>query len=92
MVEVNKLYLCELMIVTITFNQALLPHGYHVIFNEGQLIFLCEAYLHVFMRLCYPSNFCFKELRKCLSERFFKKDKCILLATEFEPDKKLYRA
>ena len=50
MVEVNKLYLCEIMIVIMTFNQALLPHGCHFIFNEGQLnslvkltfTFLCD--------------------------------------------------
>ena len=65
-------------------------HGCHFFFNEGELIFFCETCLHFFMRIYYPSNFCFKELRKCLSERFFKKVK----TSCYQPNsrKQFYRA
>ena len=70
--EITKLYLCESTILIIRFNQALLEHNCH---------FFPMVVLTLYSFVKAPLDSCFKKLRKCLVEKYFKNDEGILLPT-----------
>ena len=83
MLKISKSYLCESTVVIIRINHAMLKYICYFV-SDGkspELIFICEACFSFFKRRYSPQNFYFKELRKCLLEKYVKKAQGILVPT-----------
>lgn len=82
---VSTLYLCNATIAVIEHNNALAEHGCRFFSDGGSnLILLCVICLSYFKFPFQAPNFCFEELKKCLSERYLKVSEDLALPTEFE--------
>ena len=81
MEQVLKLYVCGLS--TVTDRDAL--YSCHYFFNEGELVVICDECLlflfFPFFSSFFPSCFCFKALRKCLTETFIIRNETLYLPT-----------
>ena len=82
---VSTLYLCNATIAVIEHNNVLAEHGRRF-FSDGSsnVIFICVTCLSYFISTFQATNFCFEELKKCLSEKYFKIGEDLVLPTEFE--------
>ena len=82
---VSTLYLCNKTISIIENDGVLAEHGCR--FSSGgssNVIFICVSCLSYFKSTFQASNFCFEELKKCLSEKYLKEGEDLTLPTEFK--------
>ena len=70
---VSTLYLCNATMRIIENDSVLAEHGCPI-FSDGSsnVIFICVSCLSYFKSTFQASNFCFEELKKCLSEKYLK--------------------
>ena len=70
---VSTLYLCNATMRIIENDGGLAEHGCRT-FSDGSsnVIFICVSCLSYFKSTFQASNFCFEELKKCLSEKYLK--------------------
>ena len=82
---VSTLYLCNVTIGIIENNDASAEHGC-LFFSDGSsnVIFICVSCLSYFKSTFQASNFYFKELKKCLFEKYLREREGLTLPTEFE--------
>ena len=82
---VSTLYLCNAPVAVIEHNNVLAEHGCRF-FSDGSsnVIFICVTCLSCFKPTLQVPNFCFEELKKCLSEKYLNIGEDLALPTEFE--------
>ena len=81
---VKILYLCNATIAVIGHNNALAERGCFFSDGSSNVIFICVTCLSYFKSTFQVPNFCFEELKKCLSEKYLKVGEDLALPTEFE--------
>ena len=74
---IRKMYLCQTTKHIIKYNAALLSPFFSD--DDSSLIFISVDCFSYFKPDFQTPNFCFEEVKKCLSDKFFKKVKNILL-------------
>ena len=82
---VSTLYLCNATMGIIENDSVLAEHGCRI-FSDGSsnVIFICVSCLSYFKSTFQASNFCFEELKKCLSEKYLKEGEDLT----FQPNSK----
>ena len=66
-------------------NGILLEHGGRLFFQWNfSVIFICPSCVSYFKSLYQAQNFCFQELRKCLSEKYLREGENLTFPTEFQ--------
>ena len=73
-----KLYLCDPSVYIILIDEDL--YKFHFLHNKDEVIVICSVCYYYFTSLFPFTSLCFRELRKCLCERFLRK------TFEFPPD------
>ena len=83
--RLSTLYLCNAAVGVVDNNNFLFEHGCRI-FSDGSsnLIFICADCRKYFKYCLQLQNFCFKELMKCLSEKYLREGEDLALPTEFE--------
>ena len=70
---VSTLYLCNATMRIIENDSVLAEHGCRIFYDgSSNVIFICVSCLSYFKSTFQASNFCFEELKKCLSEKYLK--------------------
>ena len=80
--NIVKLYLCGKSAVTNRINEVLY-NSYFFRNNDEVIIIFHECSIY-FTSLLSPINFCFREMRKCLTRKFLLKSQEIHFPDEFE--------
>ena len=80
--NIVKLHLCDNSAVTNRINEFL--YNYHLFRNNDKVIIICHECFVYFTSLLSPTDFCFRELRTCLTEKFLLKGQEIQFPDEFE--------
>ena len=85
MLKISFIYCCDTILTKFLSNEFSFG-SYYPFFSDGNsnLIIICVECLSYFKSLFGASNFCFEELKKCLSERFLREDESRTLPTKFE--------
>ena len=82
---VSRSYFCNVTIAVIEHNNALAEHGRRFFSDfSPNMIFICVTCLSYFISTFQAPNFCFEELRKCLSEKYLKIGEDLAIPTEFD--------
>ena len=85
MLKISSIYCCDTTLIKYLSNEFSFG-SYYRFFSDGNfnLIIIFVECLSYFKSLFEVSNFCFEELKKCLSEKFLRQDESRTLPTEFE--------
>ena len=77
-----KLYVCDNSAVANRINEV--PYNSHFFRTNEEVFIIChECFVH-FTSFLLPIDFCFRELRKCLTKKFLLKGQEIQFLDEFE--------